>query len=204
MSLKVLGITGGVGCGKSTVLEYLRSAYGAFLIECDEVARNLQEPGGACFGPMLELFGEEILLPDRTIDRKAVAAVIFKNPAMREKLNAIVHPAVKARVKELIAQSAAYPLTVIEAALLLDDDYGEICDEIWYVYASEEARRQRLKQSRGYDDERITSMFRSQRPDESFRRLTSCTIDNSADDPAAAFGQIDRALEERGIEKAFR
>ena len=203
MSLKVLGITGGVGSGKSTVLEYLRSTYGAYLIECDEVARKLQEPGETCYEPMIRLFGEGILLPDQTIDRKAAAAVVFRDPSMREKLNAIVHPAVKERVRELTARSSEYPLTVIEAALLLDDDYDEVCDEIWYVYADEDVRRRRLKAGRGYPDDRITAMFRSQRSDESSRSLTSCTIDNSLDDTAVTWRQIDRALKARGIEKAF-
>ena len=194
--MKVLGITGGVGSGKSTVLNYLKESYGAYLIECDEVARQLQEPGETCYRPMIELFGKQAVKPDNTIDRS-------EDRLLREKLNAIVHPAVKQRVRQLIAEHADYPLIVVEAALLLDDHYDEICDEIWYIYADEDARRMRLKSSRGYSDERITSMFRSQRSDASFRSLCALTIDNSSENVQNTFWQLDRALALRNIRKIF-
>ena len=199
--MKVLGITGGVGSGKSTVLNYLKESYGAYLIECDEVARQLQEPGETCYRPMIELFGKQAVKPDNTIDRSAVAKMVFEDRLLREKLNAIVHPAVKQRVRQLIAEHADYPLIVVEAALLLDDHYDEICDEIWYIYADEDARRMRLKNSRGYSDERITSMFRSQRSDAIFRSLCALTIDNSSENVQNTFWQLDRALALRNIRK---
>ncbi len=201
--MKVLGITGGVGSGKSTVLGYLREAYGAYLIECDQVAKELQEPGEACYRPMIELFGKHIVNADNSINRKAVAQLVFRNFDLRRKLNAIVHPAVKDRVQTLIREHTDSPLIVIEAALLLDDHYDEICDEIWYIYANERVRRERLKISRGYTDERITEMIRSQRTDESFRRLTSLTIDNSSENVQNTFGQLDSALARKGIAKVF-
>ena len=199
--MKVLGITGGVGSGKSTVLNYLKESYGAYLIECDEVARQLQEPGETCYRPMIELFGIQAVRPDNTIDRSAVAKMVFGNSLLRQKLNAIVHPAVKERVKQLIAEHADYPLIVVEAALLLDDHYDEICDEIWYIYADEDTRRRRLKSSRGYSDERITSMFQSQRSDDSFRALCALAIDNSSENVQNTFWQLDRALALRDIRK---
>ena len=199
--MKVLGITGGVGSGKSTVLNYLKESYGAYLIECDEVARQLQEPGETCYRPMIELFGEQAVKPDQTIDRSAVAKMVFEDRLLREKLNAIVHPAVKQRVRQLIAEHADYPLIVVEAALLLDDHYDEICDEIWYIYADEDTRRRRLKSSRGYSDERITSMFQSQRSDDSFRALCALAIDNSSENVQNTFWQLDRALALRDIRK---
>ncbi len=199
--MKVLGITGGVGSGKSTVLEYLRQAYGAYLIECDEVARDLQNPGEACYEPMIRLFGQQAVAADGSIDRGAVARLVFGDSDLRSKLNAIVHPAVKARVLQLIREHEDSPLIVVEAALLLDDGYDAVCDEIWYVYADEETRRERLKSSRGYTDERITQMFRSQRPDESFRALTSLTIDNSSQNIENTFLQVDQALALRKIGK---
>lgn len=228
----VLGITGGVGAGKSTVLAYLKDRYGAYLIECDEVARQLQQPGEACYHDMLRLFHiepenlqvsastepegsqvihpaetaeqasvrmqrQELLLPDGTFDRKKIAEIVFDDCAMLEALNRIVHPAVKARVRELIRNHPDEPLIVIEAALLLEDNYGEICDEIWYVYADEAVRRRRLKQSRGYTDEKITEMLANQRSDQSFRESCSVTIDNSSERLQNTFRQIDAALELR-------
>ena len=199
--MKILGITGGVGCGKSTVLHYLEEAYGAFLIECDQVAKDLQEPGEVCWQPMVDLFGKQIVRADQSIDRSAVAKMVFQNVDLREKLNAIVHPAVKERVHQLIEAHADCPLIVIEAALLLDDNYDLICDEIWYIHADEPVRRQRLKSSRGYTDERITQMIRSQRTEESFRALTTLTIDNSDENVQNTFWQLDRELAMRGIVK---
>ena len=199
--MKILGITGGVGCGKSTVLLYLQEAYGAFLIECDQVARSVQERGGVCYAPMTDLFGEEILLEDGSINRRAVAQRIFEDPVSREKLNEIVHPAVKGRVRELILEHADSPLIVIEAALLLEDHYDEICDEIWYIYADEETRRWRLKTSRGYSDERITDMMASQLTDEQFREQTDLTIDNSSENIENTYRQLDHALARRHISK---
>ncbi len=200
--MKVLGITGGVGCGKSTVLAYLKECYGAYLIECDQIARELQEAGGVCVPPMTELLGERIVKEDGTIDRQEIARMVFADRSLLEELNGIVHPAVKARVRELIRQQRECRLIVIEAALLLDDHYDEICDEIWYIYADEDTRRKRLKSSRGYTDERITQMFRSQRTDESFRALTQVTIDNSSDNIQNAFGQLDRELALRGVSRS--
>lgn len=201
MGMQVLGITGGVGCGKSTVLRYLEEQYGAYLIECDSVARALQEPGEACYDPMVELLGRGILNEDLTINRSAAAGLVFQDSSLLSRLNAIVHPAVKQRVRELIAGEAQRSLIVIEAALLLEDHYDEICDEIWYIYADEETRRARLKMSRGYSDERIDRMFANQRSDESFRELTDLTIDNSSQNVQNTFGQLDAALILRGIAK---
>ena len=201
MKMKVLGITGGVGSGKSTVLEYLRESYGAYLIECDDVGRKLQEPGETCYRPMIELFGRQVVKEDNSIDRRAVAQMVFRDSRLREELNAIVHPAVKERVNQLITEHQDSPLIVVEAALLLDDHYDEICDEIWYIYADEDTRRRRLKDSRGYTDERITQMFRSQRADESFRALCALTIDNSSENVQNTFWQLDNALARRDIAK---
>ena len=201
MNMKVLGITGGVGSGKSTVLEYLRESYGAYLIECDDVGRKLQEPGEICYRPMIELFGRQVVKEDNSIDRRAVAQMVFRDSRLREELNAIVHPAVKKRVNQLITEHQDSPLIVVEAALLLDDHYDEICDEIWYIYADEDTRRRRLKDSRGYTDERITQMFRSQRADESFRALCALTIDNSSENVQNTFWQLDNALARRDIAK---
>lgn len=213
----ILGITGGVGCGKSTVLEYLRNRYGAFLIECDEVARQLQTPGEVCYEPMLKLFsgrrgpedGPPLLNGDGSFNRKALASLVFSDRKLLEELNHIVHPEVKKRVRELISSYRAQyakdsspshrMLTVIEAALLLDDGYGEICDDIWYIYADEESRRARLKKSRGYTDEKIDDIFRNQRSDESFRSLCDLTIDNSSENLENTFRQLDEALSGRGI-----
>ena len=206
----ILGITGGVGSGKSTVLDYLKERYGAYLIECDDVARQLQQPGEECYEPMRELFQDDSLLrEDGSFDRIAVARKVFSDEELLGELNRIVHPAVKRRVRELIGTyrkqyaeknpADGQPLIVIEAALLLEDNYGEICDEIWYIRADDSVRRERLKKSRGYSDGKIEELFVRQRSDESYRECCTLTIDNSSENLQNTFRQLDRALQDRGI-----
>ena len=200
----ILGITGGVGTGKSTVLQYLQQKYDAFLIQCDDVARDLQQPGGVCYAPMQKLFGPDkdadaLFNEDGSFNRSEVAKRVFADEELLHALNRIVHPAVKDRVRALIEAHADAGLIVIEAALLLEDHYDEICDEIWYIYARESVRRARLKKSRGYTDEKITDIFASQRSDEAYRACCTLTIDNSSENIENTFRQIDTALSERGI-----
>lgn len=200
--MKVLGITGGVGAGKSTVLAYLAERYSARVIQCDEAARRLQEPGGPCYGPMAELFGPGILLEDGQFDRKKIAELVFSDSRLLKELNGIVHPAVKRYVTQEIEQEksgGSAPLLVIEAALLLEERYDLLCDEIWYIYAKEPARRRRLKASRGYSDEKISGIMAAQQRDEYFREHCQFVVDNSSDNVENTYEQIDKGLREHGI-----
>lgn len=201
-NIRVLGITGGVGAGKSTVLCYLEKRYGARVILCDDAARLLQEPGGICYAPMLRLLGESVLKPDGSFDRRLVAERVFSDEAQLGRLNAIVHPAVKEYVRTQIQieeDAARGFLVVIEAALLLEEHYELLCDEIWYVYARDEVRRERLKASRGYSDERISRMMERQKPDDFFREHCPFVIDNSSDQLENTWAQIDAGMKERGF-----
>lgn len=180
--MKTIGITGGVGSGKSTVLNILKEICSCDIIQADEVARQLMSKGAKAYVEVLDFFGEEILASDREIDRKLLADIIFKNPNKRMVLNSIVHPLVK---KEIINMINLHKInndvdyTFVEAALLLEDHYEIFMDEVWYIYANEDARRIRLKNSRGYSDEKISDMIKSQLSEEKFRELTDHIIDNS-------------------------
>ena len=105
MKKPVLGMTGGVGAGKSTVLSYLQEKYHAQIIQCDLVARQLQEPVGACYEEIRALFGPYGCFPDGQMDRKAVARILFSDNSLLEKVNSIVHPAVFAEVQRLTGRS---------------------------------------------------------------------------------------------------
>lgn len=179
--MKVLGITGGVGSGKSEVLRCLESEYGACVCQLDEVARKLQKRGNACYDRIVETFGKSILLENAELDRQKLAAVIFEDEAKRNILNEIVHPQVKRWVEQDIIEKRKHkvPLYVVEAALLPEAGYGDICQEMWYIYADEGARRERLKKSRGYSDEKISRMIASQSPEHVFRNACQIVIDNS-------------------------
>ncbi|WP_122642619.1 dephospho-CoA kinase [Luxibacter massiliensis] len=179
--MKVIGITGGVGAGKSKVLHFLEAEYGAVVCQLDHVAFMLQRKGQPCFDEIVKEFGEEVRRPDGELDRQKLAEVVFGDQQRLGRLNAIVHPLVKEWVRRDIIEKEKehIPLYVIEAALLPEAGYEDICGEIWYIYASEDARRKRLKSSRGYSDERISRMIESQSPDEGFRKVCQAVIDNS-------------------------
>ena len=103
-TMKIIGITGGVGAGKSTVLNYLEKHLSACVIQADQVGHQVMEPGGRCYAQVISLFGKNIVKNDNTIDRKAVSDVVFCNEQMRCRLNEIIHPAVKAFILERIEE----------------------------------------------------------------------------------------------------
>ena len=147
--MRFIGITGGVGAGKSAILAHLASKPGIRVMLADEIAHDLMQPGTECFQKLKEKFaGEDIYQPDGSFDRAQLAAVIFSDDRKREELNAIVHPAVREYVlqqKEAEERAGKLFLLVLEAALLIEEHYDEICDELWYIYTTEENRRARLK-----------------------------------------------------------
>lgn len=179
--MKIIGITGGVGAGKSEILSYLKEKYRAEVIQADKVGHLVMEPEGSCYEPVLWLFGESVKNPDGTLNRKAIGQLVFGNDTLLMKLNQIIHPAVKEYIREqiLAAKRAQKEYFIIEAALLIEDDYGAICDEMWYIYTSESVRRQRLKASRGYTDEYITRILGNQLSETEFRKACGTVIDNS-------------------------
>ena len=181
--MKIIGITGGVGSGKSAVLEHLSSEYQAVVYLSDDVARNLQQKGEICYEQIVAHFGNGILAADGQIDRAALAKIVFSDEAELLVLNQIVHPAVRTFFINAIEEhrQAGTAYLIIEAALLLENNYDEICDEIWYIHTSEEVRRIRLKASRGYDDEKITNIMASQLPEKEFFERCDAVIENSGD-----------------------
>lgn len=179
--MKIIGITGGVGSGKSRVLSYIEEEYHAVICQADQVAWKLQEPGESSYQKIVAHFGEGILNEDQTINRKALGAIVFGDDGELEALNQITHPAVKSYIREQIAKEKekGTSLFILEAALLLEDHYDEICDELWYIYTDEQMRRERLKESRGYSDDKIDAMIAAQASEEVYRRGCQRVIDNS-------------------------
>ena len=194
--MKVIGITGGVGAGKTAVLSYIRENYNCRIILADEAAHQVKEPGQVCYDRLVDLLSREILNEDGTINKKVMADKIFSSEEILDRVNAIIHPAVKELILSAIAEEKAagrYDFFFIEAALLIEDGYLEIVDEMWYIYAREEVRRMRLKESRNYSDEKIDSIMAEQLKEEEFRKYCKVVIDNS-DSLLKAYEQIDREL----------
>jgi dephospho-CoA kinase len=188
--MKVIGITGGVGCGKSTVLNFLEEKYNCRILKSDDAARILEEPGGECYTPMVRMLeeaslpGDGELLPEgpgTPFDRKEAAVRLYRSAELRDKIDGIVHPAVIRYIKDQIRtekESQKHDFFFIEAALLIENGFGRIVDEMWYIYCPEAIRRQRLKESRGYSDEKIDSIMRAQLSEEEFRKGSDFVIDN--------------------------
>ena len=181
--MKVIGVTGGVGAGKSEILNYIADNWNATVVEADEVGYLVMKPGKSCFAPIVELFGPGILQEDGTLDRTRIAQMVFEDKNLLEKLNAIVHPAVKKYIRKAIQREEENETDffIVEAALLIEDKYDEICDELWYIYADEETRTERLKKNRGYSEEKIKSIFANQLSEDEFSEHCDFEIDNNGD-----------------------
>lgn len=201
--MKTIGITGGIGAGKSCILSYIQQNCNCRILLSDEAAHEIQEPGAACYERLAALLGKEVLQADGRIDRKKMAAAIFSDPELLKKVNAIIHPAVKTYILDEIEkerQAGEKDVFFLEAALLIEEGYGKLLDELWYIYADEDTRRKRLVEDRGYSQEKIDHILKSQLPDEAFRTHCKVIIDNSGD-LGDTYRQIDERLKEAGLKR---
>ena len=197
--MQVIGITGGIGAGKSQVLQYIKQHYDCRIILADDVGNEVKLPGKNCYKQLVELLGNDILDVNGFIVKEKMAAKIFSDVSLLSKVNAVIHPAVQEYIlteikKERLKQQ--YDFFFIEAALLIECGYSAIVDEIWYIYADEEVRRNRLLENRHYSNEKIDSIMQKQLREEDFRKNCSVVIDNSHDLKDTE-KQIDRILGEK-------
>jgi dephospho-CoA kinase len=182
--MKVIGLTGGIGSGKSLVAGIMKEQYNASVIDTDQIAREQMEPGGVSYQEVLDTFGTGILAADRTIDRSKLAALVFDDKAKRLRINEITHPKVLVEVQRQIDQHRLLqdvPYLLIETALMIESGYDFVCDEVWYVYAPEEQRRSWLKKDRGYSDEKIDVIYQNQYKAQDFRDRFPKVIENVGD-----------------------
>ena len=181
--MKVIGITGGVGSGKSKVLTFMQEHFSASVCQADHVAWELQMQGEKCYQEIVSYFGKNILNPDGTINRSALGQIVFSDPVKLAALNGIMHPAVKMRIREKMEaeRKKGIKLFVLEAALLLEEDYDQICDEVWFIYADAKVRKRSLRDGRSYTDDKTESIMKRQLTDAVFRERCDVVIDNSND-----------------------
>ena len=182
-TFKTYGVTGGAGTGKSEVMRLLREDFGGFTILSDDVARDLMHQGGTSYQLIVDHFGQEVVGEDGELDRNRLAQIVFQDKEELEKLNNMTHPYVRKEIIRLLKEAEAsglYPFAALESAILLECGYEDICDEFWYVYSSPEIRRARMKETRGYSDEKVDAVMKSQMQDEQAMQMCDFVIVNNS------------------------
>lgn len=177
---KTIGLTGGIGSGKSTVAAILVEL-GAFVIHADEIGHQVYAPGTPGCHKVVEAFGPDILSPDGTIDRKRLGQIVFSDPGELARLNAIVHPLIRDEARRRIAEHRGrrpdQPI-VLEAALLIEASWATLVDEVWVVTAPAAEIVRRVAAQRGLSPGEIEARMHSQLDDQARRERADVVIDN--------------------------
>jgi dephospho-CoA kinase len=192
--VRVIGLTGGIGSGKSAAAEVL-AALGAVVIDADRVGHETYQPGTAGWERVVDAFGRGIVAADGSIDRKRLGAIVFGDPTRLAVLNAIVHPLIRDAIATRIGSERAAgraPAVVVEAALLVEAGWDAIVDEVWLVRARPDIVEERLVLQRGLDRAAIAARARAQLSDDQRRAHADVVIDN--DGSRAALGEAIAAL----------
>ena len=194
--MKIIGVTGGIGSGKTTVSSMFAS-FGAEIVDADEIARAVTKSGGAAYKEIIDAFGEEILLPDGEINRKALGKIVFQDKKSLELLNKITHKYVFEEIKRRIETSLAQ-VVVLDVPLLFSSDFPFECDLTVGVIADKEERIKRVEKRDGLSREEILKRIENQISDESLRQKADVIIENNSYD-AAKF-EVENIIKRIGIE----
>ena len=177
----LVGLTGGIGSGKSTVGRLLAER-GAVLVDADAIVRNLQRPGEPVFARIVERFGDAVVATDGTLDRAALGAIVFRDEDARNDLNAIVHPEVMSRIAQTVdAMKDSGTIVVLDVPLLVEIGGGEGLDLIVVVTAAEEVRLERLKRDRAMSAGDARARMAAQASEEQRGVLADVVITNDGD-----------------------
>ena len=182
--MKIIGLTGGIGSGKSTVGKRMEELKAVKLQMTDDIGHIALEQGTESYDKIIESFGKSFLKENGEIDRNLLGQLVFANQDKLEKLNAIIHPWVIDYLKRDIENTKKenkYLYYVVESAILFQTGLDRICEEIWYVDADEEIRRTRLQENRGYNVEKIDSIMAQQRENEVFKKQCQVFILNNGE-----------------------
>ena len=194
-----IGLTGGIGSGKSTVAALL-AARGAVVVDADRIAREVVEPGTPGLAAVVGAFGPGVLAGDGSLDRAALAAIVFADPEARARLDGIVHPLVRARAREVIGQAAPDAVVVQDVPLLVETGQAGAHDLVLVVETDLETRVARLLQ-RGLSEDDARARIAAQATDEQRRAVADVVLDNSGG-PEALAGQVDRFWAEHVLPRA--
>lgn len=186
----ILGLVGGVGSGKSAVTDILKDEYGFEILYTDDIAKKLEQPGEPVYNELCRAFGTCILSEGKAgeyIDKKRFADIIYSDEEALNKAGSIIHPAVWKYVGEYIDKAAGAcdgadgkkGVRIAVETALPDENFKNLCDVIWYIFASEKVRTERLMQSRGYTREKCRSIIDSQKKREELYKEADERIENS-------------------------
>lgn len=181
--MRIIGFTGGIGSGKSTVLKALKDMYDADIIMADELGHLAMEKGSKTYNCMVESFGERILNSEGEIDRGSLAKVLFSDEKMLEKQNSIVHPFVKEKIREMLCESRknGKSIVAVESAIMFESGCDKFCQEVWLVSAPSHIRIERLIRDRGYSYEKAEEFIKRQKSDDEYMKLCNKVIINDGD-----------------------
>ena len=188
--MRLIGLTGGIATGKSTVARLL-AGRGAALVDADLLAREVVSPGSPALAEIAAVFGPAVLTATGELDRAALGAVVFADPAQRHRLEAITHPRIGALMGERIAAAlgSAAPLVVADIPLLFEGGRGELVEGVLLVDAPEEVQLRRLMLRDGIDEAAARARIAAQMPLAEKRRRATWVIDN-AGSPQSTAGQV--------------
>jgi len=182
-AMKVVGLTGGIASGKSTVSKMLADL-GAAVIDADIIAREIMKKGTPVWQKVKEVFGEEYFRPDGEVDRQKLGQLVFSNPEALRKLNSITHPVIKRHVLSEIERFKAkggHKAVVVDAALLIEAGWCDMVDEVWLVVVDRESQIRRLMRRSGLTRQQAINRINSQMDQDIKKRYADRVIDNSRD-----------------------
>lgn len=178
--MKVIGLTGGIACGKSTASAYLKEL-GACIVDTDGISRTTTKKGGKGYDAVLSHFGRDLLMENGEIDRRKLGGIVFSDEKKRQELNALIHPIVieesKAQMKA--AEEAGYTVCILDVPLLFESGMETLCDETWLVYVPREEQIRRINERDGLDEKAAAARIDSQMPLEEKMKRADRAIDTS-------------------------
>jgi len=180
--MRVIGLTGGIATGKSTVAAML-ARRGALLVDADRLAREVVEPGRPALAEIAAEYGAGVIAPDGGLDRTALGAIVFADPERRRRLEAITHPRISALMRDRIAEAVAAgpPLVVVDIPLLFEKGRSGLVEGVLLVYADEATQLRRLVERNQLDEDEARRRIAAQMPVERKRELATWVIDNRGD-----------------------
>jgi dephospho-CoA kinase len=196
----VIGLTGGIGSGKSTVAAMLAEK-GATVLNADQVGWDVYRPGGPAYEPIIEAFGREIVADDGSVNRKKLGAIVFADPEARQRLNAITHPLIKEGMQQRLMELAETgdQVVVMEAAILLEAGWDDLVDAVWVTVAQPEVVVGRLDRNKGLSREEALARISAQLSNEERMRRAGVVIDTDC-----SLAQTRRLVEEKWDEMRSR